>query len=320
MFVKPLKVIHSEIDFELFLKSKSCKDILDFVKDCAESIVGTKISDEYSVSPIISKFELFMYRLYDLIDEIPPIKQPMRFGNKAFRLWHTKMLEEVKEFLMDLLPTDKAEAAIEIEPYFNELFGNETRIDYGTGHELNFALIFLILFKINVIEKSDLKAVILKGFSSYARTMRRLQVDYMLEPAGSHGVWGLDDYHCLLFLWGSAQLANQNEFVPSCIHDPEILNEFSSEYLYFDGVKFIKKIKSSAPFAETSPMLNDISAIHDWARVCSGLMKLFQGEVLFKYPVAQHILFGSVLSSSFRSTSTTATTNNNDHFLHQIQH
>ena len=74
----------------------------------------------------------------------------------------------------------------------------------------------------------------------------------MLEPAGSHGVWGLDDYQCLTFLWGAAQLINnKDQITPSSIHHPEILERFSNEYLYLEGIHFIKKIKSSAPFAGT---------------------------------------------------------------------
>jgi hypothetical protein len=130
--------------------------------------------------------------------------------------------------------------------------------------------------------------------------MRHLQTIYMLEPAGSHGVWGLDDYHCLLFVWGSAQLCKHREISPSSVHNPEILQEYAQEYLYLEGIDFIKKIKSSAPFAETSPMLNDISHMGEWGKICSGLMRLFQGEVLNKFPAIQHLVFGSLLMCSWK--------------------
>lgn len=60
---------------------------------------------------------------------------------------------------------------------------------------------------------------------SYLEVMRRLQTVYMLEPAGSHGVWGLDDYHCLPFLWGSAQLIDHPSIRPHDVLDDDVLRE-----------------------------------------------------------------------------------------------
>ena len=146
-------------------------------------------------------------------------------------------LQEIPIFLSEFLPTEKAEYAEELGAYLECSFGNEIRLDYGTGHE-SFAVIFLCcLSKLGIVHTSDFKALILCSFVEYMKTVRKLQTIYMLEPAGSHGVWGLDDYQCLVFVWGAAQLKGHPDITPQCIHDDGILNESREEYLYLDAIR-----------------------------------------------------------------------------------
>jgi len=42
-------------------------------------------------------------------------------------------------------------------------------------------------------------------------------------------------------------------------------------------------------------MLNDISHLGDWNRICAGLLRLYEAEVLSKFPVVQHLLFGAIM-------------------------
>ena len=43
--------------------------------------------------------------------------------------------------------------------------------------------------------------------------------------------------------------------------------------MYFGCIKFIKTVKKGVSFGESSPMLNDISAVPSWDKVTQGLMK-----------------------------------------------
>ncbi len=74
---------------------------------------------------------------------------------------------------------------------------------------MSFATFLMCLFKIEALKGDlDARAVAVKVFNEYLILARKLQTVYKMEPAGSHGVWSLDDYQFLPFILGSAQLTS----------------------------------------------------------------------------------------------------------------
>lgn len=128
----------------------------------------------------------------------------MRFGNRAFKDWYAKASAETESFIGGLLPDKIKGAKPELCRYINESWGSNVRIDYGTGHEMSFMFFCWCLFKLGFCLPTELENLVRQVFYQYIRLMRAVQVQYMLEPAGSHGVWGLDDYHFLPFLLGAS--------------------------------------------------------------------------------------------------------------------
>eukprot|EP00743_Colponemidia_sp_Colp-15_P004771 GILK01005138.1.p1 GENE.GILK01005138.1~~GILK01005138.1.p1 ORF type:complete len:350 (-),score=40.18 GILK01005138.1:144-1091(-) len=292
--------------------SAAYKDLMDFILELNESVKGQSAASELPISQFCKDVFAVLRVLHDWVQEIPPLQQPMRFGNKAFRTWHHRVKENAPQLVSRLLPDDLHPAVEELVPYFVDSFGNSTRIDYGTGHEANFVAFLCCLRKLNLFQTSDYPAIVLHVFfKGYLQLMRSLQTVYMLEPAGSHGVWGLDDYHFLPFLWGASQLVQHPELTPSSIHTAAVLDTYQADFMYISCIHFIRQVKSSSPFAENSPILNDISGVPSWEKVNSGLIKMYQVEVLSKLPVIQHFLFGSLLPDSWStnppSSSSTAT-------------
>lgn len=85
----------------------------------------------------------------------------MRFGNKSFRVWLDKVIASVSEDMKSFSTIEGFEKAIpEISIYLQESFGSHERIDYGTGHELNFIVFLFCLFKVSVLTAEDLKAAV----------------------------------------------------------------------------------------------------------------------------------------------------------------
>nr|XP_010937403.2 LOW QUALITY PROTEIN: serine/threonine-protein phosphatase 2A activator-like [Elaeis guineensis] len=294
-FETPSKRISSPDDIRRFHSSDSGRHFLGFVAALSHSVRGRKLSDPVPHSQTLTSLLSLLQTLTSWIDEIPPLPHPARYGNPAYRSWHARLSAEAPALLLALLPSDKLRPATdELLPYLLDSFGNASRIDYGTGHETNFAAFLYCLARLGLIWEEDHPAVVTRVFVAYLELMRKLQTTYCLEPAGSHGVWGLDDYHFLPFIFGSAQLIDHKYMKPKSIHNQDILDNFSHEYMYLACVAFVKKVKKGV-FAEHSPMLDDISAVPTWSKVNSGMLKMYKAEVLEKVPIMQHFLFGSLI-------------------------
>ena len=292
----PQKKITHPGELDKFKASQIVKDYLEFVVNLQQSVKSKGISETKRLDDF-KLFDNYQDEVRQALAETPPKEGKNRFGNIAFKDFHEKLTKINLSFVEKLLSVWNIDMKYqrELATYLDECYGNEVRIDYGTGHELNFMVFLYCLNQLKEFSSEQKAAVIHQIFYDYIFTMRKIQLLYNLEPAGSHGVWGLDDYHFLPFIFGGAELIEHKVIkTPLAIHKLDILEEYGEEFMYLNCINFIRKVKSTAPFSETSPILNDISGAASWDKVAQGMVKMYAVEVLGKYPVVQHLRFGSL--------------------------
>ncbi|CAN3357821.1 serine/threonine-protein phosphatase 2A activator 1 [Diutina catenulata] len=229
-----------------------------------------------------------------LVDATPPQPGPRRFGNLSCRVWHDRMAEAAPASVRTQLPGFGAWE--EASYYLVNAFGSKMRLDYGTGHELSFmafvgSLVDTGYLDWDAVSPEDVLAV----YSRYFDVARKLILVYNLEPAGSHGVWGLDDHFHLIYILGAAQFV-ESAHAPavSSVLSSATIARFRTTSLYVNAVAFIFTIKTG-PFHEHSPIINDIhTSVTLWSKVLKGLLKMYEVEVLGKFPVVQHFWMGEL--------------------------
>lgn len=149
-FEKPRKRIVSPHSLERFQSSQSFNEIMGLVVALNDCVQGKKISDAAASkcdhSPVVKSIVEVLDRVDKLVDETPPAENASsRFGNPAFRDLYGKIKAESRTLHESIVGLGQIKGAAadtdaidEIATYFEEAWGNEERIDYGSGMELNF--------------------------------------------------------------------------------------------------------------------------------------------------------------------------------------
>lgn len=264
-------------------------------------------------SETVLKLQTMISKLEGFIEEAPPETGPRRFGNMAFRKWYDLVETRVDILLRESLGSNVLylkttngeldDPIEELKAYLIGSFGSAQRLDYGTGHELSFLAFLGCIWKLGGFHSSDAgqeeRAIVLGVFEPYEvpriydranktdilyrylRLIRRLILTYTLEPAGSHGVWGLDDHSFIPYIFGSAQLApaltsksqipsegsRDDAPSPGDVAKAAAVDRERGTNMYFAAIGFIFDVKKG-PFWEHSPVLYDISGVQaGWAKI-----------------------------------------------------
>ena len=234
---------NSNVRFE---HTQAYKNIKRFILEIHRTIMSSPSVEEISPMTLLVEMER-------VIQEIPLSDEPTRFANKSM----IKVIENAEQIGIGNL-------------YFSESVGNKIRMDYGTGHELNF-LCYLYYLTDGIVEKNI--NFILFNLWFYMNSIKAFIRKYNVEPAGARGCWSINDFSLLGYVFGSS--INMIEPTQSQFY-------FKYSDIWFSSIE------------NPNPLLSQLISA-DPQTINSELLKMYFEEVLEKVVVTQHFIYSNKL-------------------------
>lgn len=194
-------------------------------------------------------------KMINLLEHIDQIINGTKLEKGSFRFANgaaVKVHEKIEKIDLSKYFEAEKKYLVMLRNYLINSFGNKSRLDYGTGHEINFLAFLYILKHISILHDNQIKFL----FKKYFQIIRQFIYKFNIEPAGSNGMFAVDDYSFLPFLFGSAEnFHSQVTLDEILVHLDEIDNLDDKQ-----GISKKSKIKS----VEKSGKLDDPPANSDY--------------------------------------------------------
>lgn len=163
---------------KIFTETPAYEKIKYFINIISESV---KKEQQFNNEKLINELNL----IRNIITSTPLSDEKGRFANPNLRMVFLQIKHE--------------------NSYFQNSWGNSKRLDYGTGHELNYLCYCYQKYCEKELKLNEVCNLLIE----YFKIVKMFIIKFNIEPAGSKGMWTLDSYQLLPFVIGSAQSSVQ---------------------------------------------------------------------------------------------------------------
>lgn len=154
----PEKRLLTPDDMKLWEESPTRAHFTKFIIDLAESVKGHENSQyKEPISESINSMMNLLSQIKDITQKHPVIKDAdsSRFGKVEFRDFYDEVSRNSRKILRSEFPSLTDEQLEQLSIYLDESWGNKRRIDYGSGHELNFMCLLYGLYSYGIFNLSN---------------------------------------------------------------------------------------------------------------------------------------------------------------------